>query len=93
MKYSIQNGVVREVICGQNILISTKEARKTCPYLTQLNEASVFVWKMLEDGKDTEDMKAEIVQEYQVSIEEAEEAMMEFLNGMEEQHFIVKEGL
>ena len=91
MKYRIQHGVVLETICGVPILISTVEARKTCPYLTQLNDSSVFIWKMLKEGNNTEEMSKEIVKEYHISDTEAEEALMLFLHGMAEQGFILEE--
>lgn len=91
MKYTIRNGVIREMICGQNILISTLEARKICPYLTQLNESSVFIWKMLEEGINTEQMTEKIIQEYDISEKEAQKGLELFLSNMEEQHFIIKE--
>ena len=91
MKYIVQKGVVRETICGQSLLISTKEAREYCPYLTQLNESSVFIWKMLEKGKSTDEMIQEIMHIYGITENEADEGLTEFLNVMEGNHFITKE--
>ena len=91
MKYIVQKGVVRETICGQSLLISTKEAREYCPYLTQLNESSVFIWKMLEKGKSTDEMIQEIMHIYGITENDADEGLTEFLNVMESNHFITKE--
>lgn len=91
MKYRKQPGIVMETICGQSLLIATIEAREYCPYLTKLDESSAFIWKMIEDGRTTDEMVSEIVREYGISKEEAEHALMAFLNGMEENHFIIKE--
>ncbi len=91
MKYRIQNGVVRETICGESLLISTKEARERCPYLTQLDESSAFIWSMIEEGTDSQDMINRIIQKYDVDEKEAEEGLMSFLDAMEERHYIIRE--
>lgn len=87
----MQKGVVRETICGENLLISTKEAREHCPYLTQLNESSAFIWAMIESGRESEDMISAIMQKYEVSKEEAHKGLNDFLSAMEKQNFIIKE--
>ena len=46
---------------------------------------------MIEDGRTTDEMVSKIVREYGISKEEAEQALISFLNGMEENHFIIKE--
>ena len=91
MIYRIQNGVVRETICGESLLISTKEAREHCPYLTQLDESSAFIWSLLEKRTDSKDMIEQIMQRYEVTEAEAAEGLMGFLNAMEEKHFIIRE--
>ena len=47
MNYKIRDGLVLETLCGTSLLIATLEARKYCPYVMQLNEASAYIWKML----------------------------------------------
>lgn len=90
MNYNIRNGLVRERVCGHELLIATAEARKHCPYLTELNEASAFIWHMLEDGADTEQMRESIVKEYEIPAAQAEETLRAFLADMEQKGYITK---
>ena len=90
MKYKLQEGIVKEVICGQTVLIATKEAREHCPYLTQLNDSSAYIWDLLELGRSTEEMLADIVRDYQISEAEAREALIALVNDLEAQNFITK---
>lgn len=53
MNYKIREGIVMETLCGTSLLIATLEARKYCPYVMQLNEASAYIWQMLLMGKHT----------------------------------------
>lgn len=91
MKYRKQAGIIMETICGQSLLIATAEARKYCPYLTQLDESSAFIWRMIEDGCTTEEMIPRIIDEYGISEKEAEGGLTAFLDGMEKNKFIIRE--
>ena len=91
MRYKITKGVVYEEICGQGLLISTREAREICPYLTELNESSSFIWKFLQEEKDSDSIIEEIIKEYGILKEEADTALNAFLEQMEKQRFITRE--
>lgn len=91
MKYRIQEGLVMEEIFGTVLLISTVEARKKCPYLTELNEASIFVWNLIRNGKDTDEMAEEVSNEYQMPVDDAKDLLVRFLADLESQNFIEKE--
>ena len=92
MKYRIRDGIVMEEICGVVLLISTVEARKSCPYLTELNESSIYVWNLIKEGKNTDEMAEEISEKYQISVNDAKEVLTGFLTDLENQNFIEKEG-
>lgn len=91
MKYKIHNGVIQVEICGETFLVSTCEARDKCPYFTALNESSSFIWKLIEEEKNTDEMCSEIQREYDISESEAGQSLQMFLNDLERQHFITKE--
>ena len=61
MGYKIREGVVFETICGQHRLIATMEARKHCPIVSALNESSAFVWRLLEEGLNENEMSRKIM--------------------------------
>ena len=51
-RYETRPGVVLTNICGEYMLLAAKAAREYCPYMTQLNESSAFLWRLLESGAD-----------------------------------------
>ena len=90
MKYTIRKGLVRETVCGKELLIATLEARKTCPYLTVLNSASAYIWGLLEAGYDTEDMIKNVISKYQISDTDARSILNRFLNDLISKSFITE---
>lgn len=88
MKYRIRDGIVMDRLCGIDLLIATLEARKTCPYVMQLNEASAFIWRMLFDGIGIEEMAQRAASKYQIPLQVASDTIMQFLNNLVEQKYI-----
>lgn len=91
MNYKIRDGIVMETVCGTSLLIATLEARKHCPYIMQLNEASAYIWKMLFDGKTIDEMAALAEKDFEISILEAYETLNHFLSGLTEQNYLIIE--
>ena len=90
MKYTIQKGLVRETVCGKELLIATLEARRSCPYLTVLNSASAYIWDLLEAGYDTEDMVRNVVTKYQISENDARSVLDRFIDELIGKSFITE---
>lgn len=91
MNYRIQEGLVMETICGTSLLISTLEARKYCPYVMQLNEAAAYIWKMLFNGEMINEMAAQIAMDFEISVDEAYEALNSFLRELVEKNYLIIE--
>ena len=88
MKYKLQEGLVRETVCGKELLIATLEARKTCPYLMELNTASAFIWDCLAEGMGSEELIDRVVSEYDIPRETAEPKVLSFLEQLEKNAYI-----
>lgn len=56
MNYVCRPGIVLTKICGQWLLIPTREASEHCPNVIHLSLPSVFVWRMIEKRKSREDI-------------------------------------
>ncbi|MCI5530442.1 MAG: PqqD family protein [Blautia sp.] len=91
MNYRIQEGLVMETICGTSLLIATLKARKHCPYVMQLNEAAAYVWEMLFQGKMLDEMAARIADDFEMSEEEANDALKSFLLELEKDNYLIIE--
>lgn len=48
--YKKRPGVVLLHVCNEYLLVSTKDARDYCPYVTQINEPAAEYWELLEDA-------------------------------------------
>lgn len=76
-----QQFVLRE-IAGDSILIPIGNINDSFQGIMTLNETSVFIWKQLEREKDKEEILEAILEEYEVSREQAERNLEEFLKAL-----------
>jgi len=88
MRYQLRTGLVVVTICGKPLMAATMEARRYCPYLTELNESSLFVIRMLEEGLDTEDMTKRISDQYEIDTKTAASSLKTCLAVLQEQNYI-----
>ena len=65
-RYQTRHGVVLTAICGEHVLVAASEAQKLCPYVTELNETSAFLWERLIPGADLDDLMAALDEEYEL---------------------------
>lgn len=88
-RYRTRPGVVLAEIAGEYLLVSTRALLKTCPYLTQLNESSAFLWRLLEDGAAPEELADAAAAEYGLdSPEDAMEGIRGFLQEMIDMNYV-----
>ena len=91
MIYKTLPGVVLGEICDSYILAASKEAREHCPYITQINETSAFLWRQMEKGASFEALLNAVTEEYEVEDEkEAETSIQAFLDQMSGMGYIQK---
>lgn len=69
--------------------MATRAALETCPYLTQLNESSAFLWRLMEVGATTYELADAAAAEFELdSPEEAVEGIRGFLREMIEMNYV-----
>ena len=92
-RYRTRPGVVLTSICGEYLLVSAKAARQDVPYLSQLNESSAFLWKILEKGADQEELEQAVREEYEITDPaEAGAAIEAFVRQMLSAGYLLPEG-
>lgn len=92
-RYVTRPGVVLTSICGEYLLLAAKAAREHCPYLTQINESSAFLWKKLENGADQEELERAVQEEYELADPaDARGAIRSFLEQMLQRGYLLREG-
>ena len=87
--YRTRRGIVLTEICGEYVLISAKALRGICPYLTQLNESSAFIWKSLADGATLEELVSAVEEEFETEgAVETKEVIGNLIRDMLEMNYI-----
>ena len=92
MIYRTRKGVILTEVCDQYLLVSAEMIREYCPYVTQLNETSAFLWRQLEQGASMEQLQAAVAAEYEVDDPgTVREAIQAFLQQMCEMNYLLAE--
>lgn len=92
-RYVTRPGVVLTSICDEYMLLAAKAAREHCPYMTQLNESSAFLWRRLEQGSDPDALEQAVSEEYELADPaDAREAIRGFLDQMLQLGYLLREG-
>ena len=92
-QYKTRPGVVLTEICGEYLLLAAKAAREHCPYMTQLNESSAFLWRELENGAAPEELERAVLEEYEIADPaSAREAIRGFVEQMLQLGYLLPKG-
>jgi hypothetical protein len=84
--------VVLTAICGEYVLVAASEAQKFCPYVTELNETSAFLWRRLRSGADLDQLMTALDEEYELDDPAvARQAVETFLRQMLELNYLLPE--
>ncbi len=90
--YKTRSGVVLTSICGEHVLVAASTARQYCPYVTELNETSAFLWRRLSSGVSLESLMAALGEEYELDDPAAaRQAVEAFLRQMLELNYLLTE--
>ncbi len=84
----IKSGFVIREIAGQYMAVPVGERVNDLHGMIALNETGAFIWKLLENEKTEEDLARALTEEYEVSYEEALEAVREFYDLMKNEHVL-----
>jgi hypothetical protein len=84
----IKSGFVIREIAGQYMAVPVGERVNDLHGMIALNETGAFIWKLLENEKTEEDLARALTEEYEVSYEEALEAVREFRELMEKEQVL-----
>ena len=88
-RYRAKSGIVLTSVCGENLLVATKERKDLCPFMTSLNESGAFLWKRLLEGATEEELLAAVTEEYEVEDPVSlRQIIQDFLKQMKEMHYL-----
>ena len=87
--YKTRRGVVLTEICGEYVLIAAKALLDRCPYLTQINESSAFLWKRMMNGATLEELVIAVEDEYEIlDVDEIKTAIDNIIKNMMEMNYL-----
>ena len=86
-----ENFILRKV-AGTYALISVGVNIANFNGFVQLNETAAFLWKQLETPKSAEDLTAALLEEFDVSQDEAEKDVTEFLEQLIQENMVSIDG-
>ena len=85
---TIKLNFVKRDIAGETFLVPIGDAAKMYSGLIVLNELGSFLWDLIAEGKDEEDLLSAILGEYEISREEAQADMKDFLDKLTEMEIL-----
>ncbi len=91
-RYRTRPGVVLTDICGAYMLVSAKANLAFCPYVTEINGTSAFLWKRLKKGADELELLEAVKENYDIGDPEAAlTAIRGFITGMLEMNYLLED--
>ena len=75
----IREGFVVKEIAGQYVVVALGAASKIFNGIIMLNETGKFIWELMAEGIEKEDLLAKFMAEYNVSEAEAKEDIRVFI--------------
>ena len=92
MIYKTRPGVVLTEIAGEYVLVAAKMLLDTCPYVTQINESSAFLWSQMETGASLEQLSEAVSKEYEIEDHDAaDEAIRAIVQQLQDMNYLLVE--
>ncbi|MEE0859083.1 MAG: PqqD family protein [Acutalibacteraceae bacterium] len=79
--------LLREV-AGEYLLVPIGESSVQFNSLVTMNETGAFIWKKLDKGMDTEQIAEALTKEYTISLQQAKNDVIEFINYLKNKSII-----
>lgn len=80
----IKEGYILREVAGNFVVVAVGNAVKNFNGIINLNETGAFLWKILEKGATKDELKKQLLGEYDVSEEIADKDINTFISKLEE---------
>jgi len=80
----IKKGFMLREVAGNYVVVAVGEASKSFNGVINLNETGAFLWKKLADGIEENELVKQLLNEYEVSEEIAQNDVKVFVNKLKE---------
>ena len=89
---NIRPGIISIRVCDQCLLVAGYEARRSCPYVTILNETGEAIWNCLKDGKSISDITQSITELFEIPIDiDVEQLITDFIEQLHKNGYVLFE--
>ncbi len=82
-----ENYILREV-AGSSIVVPVGDAQMSFNGIMTLNDVGTFIWKILENGADREQIIDSVLETYDVERKKAEQDIDKYLNKLRDKNLI-----
>jgi len=83
-RFAKDQSIVSRKIAGEHILVPIRQKAGELNSIFTLNEVASRIWELFDGEKQLEEIRNTIVEEFEVSLKEAEADLFEFLQQLEE---------
>lgn len=90
-RYRKSESVVARKVGGEFILVPIRQDAGELSSIYTLNEVAAHVWELIDGDRSVEEIRAEIVEAYDVESPEAEEDILRCLKQLESRNLIVSD--
>ena len=91
--YRRRPGVELLTICGEYLLVATKEARESCPYVTQINQLAAEYWQLMEDACTTPELVGRIMKQTSKEMKDVLLPVLAFTGKMSKAGYLLVEDI
>lgn len=88
-----REGVELVEICGEYLLVATKDARESCPFVMQINKAAADYWKLLDGPHTIQSLSEKAASELGKDPKSTFIAALAFISKMSKAGYLVMEEL
>ncbi|MEC4676405.1 MAG: PqqD family protein [Nitrospirota bacterium] len=87
-RFAREPSIVSRKIAGEFILVPIKQKAGEIESIYSMNEAAGRIWELIDGEKQAVEIRDAIIREFEVSMEEAETDLIEFLRQLEKHNFV-----
>ncbi len=84
----IKEGFILREVAGNSIVVAVGNAVKEFNGVINLNQTGAFLWKILQDGAEKEDLVKALLNEYEVDEQTAKKDVDSFIGRLEQANLI-----
>lgn len=91
MNYHVCPGVVLTEVCGEYLLVATKEARGKVPYAKGMNDSGAYFWNLFSKRLNFAQIVEQTVLDHNLTKEEVEPMVRQFMDALAGMGYLIWE--